>query len=99
VFGIHQANKSFDQIIDITKRPRLFAVTVNGQILAAQSLNDKILNYAPVVLQHSWSVSIEDPSQARVNAVLPVIIHKQSFGDAFSFVVTAANPDRINVSR
>ena len=47
---------------------------------------------------HPRAVGVKDPHDADVDAVAAVIIHKQRFGDAFAFVVTRADADRIDTA-
>src|ERR1700732_1929532 len=82
----------------MAKRSRLLAGPVDGNLFAVKRLNDEIRNYAPVILEHTRSVSIKDPSDASVDLVLPVIIHHQGFGDSLALVVTGTNPDGIHVA-
>ena len=93
-FGVHQPDQAVDQIADVTERTRLAAVAVDRQLFAAQRLNDKIRNDAAVVFQHPLAVSVENADDSRVDVVLAMIVHHQRFGDAFAFVVTAAEADR-----
>ena len=52
---------------------------------------------ASVVRTHALAVSVEDPDDRRVDALLVVIGHRQGLRVAFRFVVHPAWPDRVDV--
>ena len=53
---------------------------------------------ATVVGIHARAVGVEDAHDANVDAVLSLVIHEESFGAAFAFVVARANTDGVNMS-
>src|ERR1044071_1154 len=44
------------------------------------------------------AIGVEDARDAYVHIVLSMVVHHQSFGDTLAFIITTANPDRIDVS-
>src|SRR5687768_1777949 len=97
--GVHKPDKTVHQIANVTERTGLRAVAVYGQFLAAKRLDHKIRYDAAVVLKHPFAKSVENTHDARINAVLTMIVHHQSFRHALALVVTASEPDRIYVAK
>ena len=76
----------------------MLSVAIDCEVAASQRLNDKIRDYPAIVLLHARTVRIEDSRNPRINLVLPVIVHHQSFGYPFALVITTAYSDRVDVS-
>src|SRR6185369_13129140 len=98
IIDVHQANQSLNQIFDVTERARLLSLAVKRQRLTSQRLHNEIGNHAAIVFEHSWPIGIEDPCDANIDFILPVIVHHQRLSDALAFVVAGADADRINVA-
>jgi hypothetical protein len=97
LFLIHQTQKAFNQIIDIAKRASLRAVTIDRDVFALERLYDEIGNHPPIVRMHARTVSIKDPHDPDIDAVLTVIVEKQGLGAALALVVARPHTDGINV--
>jgi hypothetical protein len=65
---------------------------------AEQGLHDKIRHHAPVLRVHARAEGVEDPRHFDTQFVLTKIVEEQSLGAAFSFIITRARADRIDVS-
>src|SRR5262249_12375131 len=63
---LSQAQKSFNQIRNVTEGPRLLPVAKDGEVFALQSLMDECRNDAPIVEAHPRSVGVEDAGDARL---------------------------------
>src|SRR5688500_987073 len=96
--SVHELDQAPDEVVDVTERTSLFAFTVERQRFAAQSLYDEVGNDAAIVLQHSWSISVEDACDTDVDLVLAVIVSHQRFGNAFTFVVARTHAYRVDVA-
>lgn len=55
VVAIHEANETMDKVIDKLKATRLRAITVNGNVLILERLDNKIGDDATVIGVHSWA--------------------------------------------
>ena len=95
---VHQTHKSLNEVIDITKRTRLSAVAVNGQILALQGLHNEIGNHPTIIRQHARTIGVENTDYPNINIVLAVIIEKQGLGTTLALIITCADADRIHTS-
>ena len=85
-----------DQIVHITKGPRLRPVTVNRNGLVVQCLDDEIRHHASVVGMHARAVSIEYARHLDSQAVLAVVVEEQSLRAALTLVVAGPGPDGIH---
>src|SRR5450432_3766863 len=83
-----------DKIVDVTKRTRLLAVTVERDRLALQHLRDEVADDATVVEGHAWAVCVEDAQDAHVRAESTLRVDHHRLGGAFAFVVTRTLADR-----
>src|SRR5206468_4248917 len=79
---LEQADDALDEIVHIAEGTRLRAVTVHGERLAAQRLHDEVRYDAPIVRTHAGAIGIEDAHDARVEAVIAMIGHRQCFREA-----------------
>ena len=91
------AIEAADQIVDVAEASRLRAVAEHGQRLVRERLANEGRNRAPVVRAHARPVGVEDPDDARVDALLAVVGHRQRLGVALRLVVDAARADRVHV--
>ena len=98
IFRSHHTHHSFHQIIYILKTTRLFSVSINGYIFILQCLYHKIGNYTSVIGQHIRTIRIEYADYFYQNAMLTVIIHAQSLGTTFSFIITRPVAYGIHIS-
>src|SRR5205807_3975197 len=64
---VHHPDQRFDDIVDVGKRTRLLAVSVNHQIIAAQRGDAEIRNHAAVINSHSRPVGVEQPDDLDVD--------------------------------
>src|SRR6185503_4962922 len=85
IFGVHEPDESLEKVVDITERTRLFAFAVERQRLASQSLHDEVRNHPTIVLQHAWSIRVENARDANVDVVLTVIVGHQCFRESLTF--------------
>ena len=51
----------------------------------------------PSLRSHPWAVGVEDPHDRRVDALLPVVGHRERLGVPLRLVVYAAGPDRVHM--
>src|SRR4029079_10598488 len=96
--GGHEPDESVDQLVYVAEGAGLFPRAVDGQLLTPQRLHDEVGDDPAVVLRHTGPVGIEDPGDADIDLVLPMVVHHQGFGDALAFVVTGAGTDGIDVA-
>jgi hypothetical protein len=68
--AVHQSDQPVDQVIHVLEGPRLLSITINGDGLALQRLDNKVADDAPVVRMHTRSESVEDASDAHINVLL-----------------------------
>ena len=94
--GGHHPHEAFDQVVDIAETAGLAAVAVDGDVLAAQRLDDEVAHHPAVVRMHARAVGVEDADDLDVEVVLAVIVEEQGFGAAFALVVAAADADGID---
>ena len=94
----HKRYEPVDQVVHITKRARLLAIAINGDVFAAQGLHDEIRHHASIVGMHTRTIGVEQACHANVEAILAMVIEKQSFGAALAFVVARARADGIDVA-
>ena len=86
------------EVVDVAEAARLRAVAEHGERLARERLADERRDRAPVVRPHPRAVRVEDPDDARVDALLAVVRHRQRLGVALRLVVDAARADRVDVA-
>jgi hypothetical protein len=96
--GVHQADETIDQVIDVAECSGLPAVAVEGDLVALQCLDDEVRNDAPVVRVHTWAVGIENSSDLDAYPVLPEVVEEQGLGAALAFIVAGARPKGIDVA-
>ena len=95
---LHQPQEALNEVIDIAEGTRLRSVAINRDILPAQGLDDEVRDDATVIRVHAGTVSVENPHDADVHAILPVVIEKQRLGTAFALVVAGAAADRVDIA-
>ena len=66
--------------------------------LIVQSLDNQVRDDSPIVGVHARTVGVENTAYFDRNAVHPVVIKKERFSAPFSFVVTRAVADRVDVA-
>ena len=66
--------------------------------LAAERLLQEGGHHAAVAQAHARAVGVEDPHDAHLHAVVPVVGHGHRLGEALGLVVDAARPDRVDVA-
>src|SRR5918995_5311610 len=76
--ALDERDQAADQVVDVAEAARLGAVTEDGERLALHRLADEGRDRPPVVGTHPGPVGVEDPDDRRVDALLPVIRHRQS---------------------
>ncbi len=94
----HEPQHQFHQIVHIAERPRLRAISVNGDGLALQGLHDEVRNNPSIIRVHSRAVGVEQPSYLDREAVLAVVGEEEGFRAAFAFVVAGAVADGVDVA-
>src|SRR5581483_8233083 len=87
-----------DQVVDVAEAPRLLAFAEDGQRLPRDRLAQERRDRPAVVRPHSGPVGVEDPRDAVVDALLPVVGHGQRLGVPLRLVVDAARADRVDVA-
>jgi len=95
---VHEADEALDQVVHVAERAGLGAIAVDGEILAAQGLDDEVGNDAAVIGMHARAVGVENPDDADVHAVLAVVVHEEGLGATFPLVITRADADGVDVS-
>src|ERR1700733_10171565 len=96
--GLHHPNNRLDEVVNVTKRARLGAIPVNGDLVTPQRLHDKIGDYAPIIGVHPRAVSVKDTHDLDRHIVLSSIVEKQSLRAPFSFVIAGSSADRVDVA-
>src|SRR5690606_2070115 len=76
VIGGHHPHETLDQVVDVTERPRLRAVTVDGDRLPSKGLYDEIAHHPTVVRVHTWTVRVEDAHDLDAHVALPVVVEE-----------------------
>jgi hypothetical protein len=59
LLAFHQADHTFDQVVDILHAPGLGAVSVDGQGLAQEGLSYKVRHHPTVIFPHFGAIAIE----------------------------------------
>ena len=95
---IHEANKTLDEVINVTEGAGLLAFAVNRKVFSLERLYNEIGNHPTVICQHAGPVGIENAHHPDIDAVLAMVVEEKSLGAAFAFVVTGADPDRVDVA-
>ena len=98
MISMHQTHQTLDQITDLTERPRLGAIPVQGQILPPQRLHDEVADHSTVIGEHPRAILVENPGHTNLHRIHPLVVKAKGFGDAFALVVATANPDWIDCS-
>jgi hypothetical protein len=76
-----------DQIIDITERSRLAAVSVDRDWFVGERLDDEVRHGATILRMHAWSVGVENAGDASLQPMLPFVVGEQRLGATPTFVV------------
>ncbi len=98
VVAIHHGQHACDEVVDVAKGAGLLSFAIDGNGVAFECLYDEIADYASIVDEHARTVGVEDTYDANVDVVLPVIVEEEGFCDTFSFIITAARADGIDVA-
>src|SRR5215831_16706504 len=91
----HHPYQCFDRVINVGEGPRLLAVAVNLEILAANRGRAEAGDHAAIVNRHAGPIGVEYSNDAYVDLVLPVVVHHQSFRDPLALVIAGAYADRV----
>ena len=95
VVAHHQPVDALDQVRHIAEAAGLVALAKDGR--AAGSSSAWLTNAGttrPSFKPHSRPVGVEDAHDAGLDAMLPVVGHRQGLGETLGFVVAAARADR-----
>lgn len=95
---IHEAHKAFDQVVHITKAASLQAFAIDGDFFTFERLHNEVAHHPPVVGVHAGAIGVEDAGHTNVQAMLTVVVKKQGFGAALTFVVAAANANGVDIA-
>src|SRR5690349_9986882 len=90
-----EAHQAVDKITDVAETPCLASVAVNGQFLPLQGLNDKIGNDPAIAGTHPGAVGVKYSCDPSVQAVAPVVGHRQGLRSSLGLVIHAPGTDRI----
>src|SRR5690242_1909855 len=58
--SVHHAQHRLDQVVDVAEAARLAAITVDGDVFAAQCLHDEVAHHATIVGVHARPVGVEN---------------------------------------
>mmetsp|Transcript_17664 Transcript_17664/g.31903 ORF Transcript_17664/g.31903 Transcript_17664/m.31903 type:complete len:484 (-) Transcript_17664:26-1477(-) len=98
VLAIHEGIETVHQVADILKGSCLGAISVNGEVLVLQGLNDEVGDDPAVIGVHAGPKGVENARHANVDRVLvPVAIH-HGLGHALSLVVAGAGSNGVDVA-
>ena len=84
--------------LDVAERPRLTAVAEHRDRPVGQRLAQERGDRTAVVRAHPAAVSVEDPHDRRVDALLTVVGHRQRLGVPLRLVVHPSRADRVDVA-
>ena len=94
----HHGQQTFNEIVDITERARLLALTVDGEWSSIQCTDNEIGNNATVMWMHAGAVGIEKSNNLDIKVVLPAVIKEQGFGSPLTFVVAGPRTNRVHIA-
>jgi len=94
--AVHQRQQALQQVRHVLEGPRLRAVAVQRQRVAAQRLLDEVGDHSAVVGVHARAEGVEDARDADRHAELVVLV-AQRLGDALALVVARARADAVDV--
>lgn len=97
VVAQQQPVDSLHQVVHVAEGARLGAVPEDGELLAPQGLAHEGGQHAAVVEAHAGAVGVEDPDDARLQAVVHVVGHGDGLLEALGLVVAAAGAHRVHV--
>ena len=86
------------QVVDVAERARLRTVAEDRDRLAREGLPHEGRDGAAVVGAHAGSVGVEDSHDRGVDALLPVVGHRQGLCVALCLVIDAARANWIDVA-
>lgn len=89
---VAQRNEAFDQIINVANTPRLISVSVNGQALALQRLNNEVRDDPPVIGEHVWTVRTENPGNPYIDSAIAMVGERKRLCKPFCLVVEPRGP-------
>src|SRR5262249_49899318 len=89
--GRQQLLDPVDQVVDVAEAPRLRAVAVHRDRLAAQRLAHEVRQGAAVVEPHARAVGVEDPYYPCIDTVGAVVGHDHGLGEALGLIVYTAD--------
>ena len=87
-----------DQIVDVLEGASLTAITVDGNVLAAQRLANEVGDDAAVVRVHERAVGVEDANHANVEVVGAVVVEEDGLSGSLALIVAGAGSDGVHVS-
>src|ERR687897_2118561 len=85
----HQADHTFDEVLDILHAPGLGAVSVDAQGLAQEGLSYKVRHHPAIIFPHSRTVGIEDAHDPGIDPMVAMVGHCQGLGITFGLIVDA----------
>ena len=74
--GIQQGQEASHLVVDVAEAPGLASVAVHGDVGPVERLHDEVGDRSPVVGAHRWAVGVEDPHDARLQLVEPLVGHR-----------------------
>ena len=95
---MHEPHDAFHEILVVAETAGLPPLSEDRQRFAPERLGDERWRDPSVRGPHPRTVSVEDPDDPRVDAVLAVVGHGQRFREALGLVVDAPHTDRVDVA-
>lgn len=95
---VHQTIETFNHVGNVAERAGLLTVTVDGQGLATQGLNNKVRNDTTIVLKHAGTVGVENSSDANLHSILTEEVEEECLSNPFALIVARANANWVHVT-
>jgi hypothetical protein len=98
VIGVHEADDDFDEVVDVAKRASLRAVSVDGDGMAKEGLDDEVRDNPPVIRMHTGAIGVENATDSYLDAMGSVVVEKKGLSAPLSLIIAGTEADRIDVT-
>jgi hypothetical protein len=98
VITVHEKDKTIDEVVNVLERSGLLAVTVNGHVLALESLDDEVGDNSAVVRVHTRTKGVENTGDSDIDTVLSHVTVGEGLSDTLALIVTGSGTDTVDVT-
>lgn len=98
IWSFHQAHHTVNQIITVAETAGLTAVTIDGNILILQCLQNKVADHPAIIGMHPGTIGIENPNEFDGKTALHPVAVEQRFGTTLALIIAGPYANGIDVA-